>query len=87
MNYILNQLPIFAASEGPHVSISAETVFTIAGFPVTNSLILGAFGFLLCFWLLWYTAAGIKRGKRNFIIMLVEWVYEGLYGTVKNHYR
>lgn len=83
MIQLFNHLPIFAASEGPYVSISAEKVFDIAGFPITNSMVLGSFGFLLCFWLLWYTASGIKRGKRNFVVMLVEWIYEGLYGTVR----
>ena len=81
----LTQLPIIAASEGPHVSINAETVFTIGGFPITNSMVLGSLGFILCFWLLFHTASVIKRGgKRTFIVKLVEWVYEGLYKTVVN---
>ena len=84
MNQLFNQLTHFAAAEGPYVSISAEKVFDINGLPITNSMMLGMIGFLLCFWLLWYTASGIKKGKRNFVIMLVEWVYEGLYGTVKS---
>lgn len=84
MNQLFNQLPTFASAEGPHVAINADTVFTVAGVPVTNSMILGALGFVLCFWLLWHTAAAIKRGgKRTFIVQLVEWVYEGLYNTVK----
>ncbi len=84
MNQLLNQLPLFSAAEGPHVSISAEKVFDIAGFPITNSMTLGLLGFLLCFWLLWHVASVIKRGgKRSFVVRLVEWVYEGLYGTVR----
>ncbi len=80
----MNQLHYFAASEGPHVAINAETVFTIGGFPITNSMILGSIGFLVVFWLLWHTASIIKQGgKRSFVAKLVEWVYEGLYSTVE----
>lgn len=80
----MNQLTFFASSEQPHVSISAETVFTIAGIPITNSMILGSLGFLLVLGLMLYVANAVKRGdKRTFIVKLVEWVYEGLYGTVK----
>lgn len=83
MNY-MNQLFTFAATEKPHVSLGAETVFTIGGFPITNSIILGIFGFALTFWLLWATASSIKHGgKRNFIVKLTEWMYEGLYRTVE----
>lgn len=81
----MNQLLTFTSAEKPHVSINAETVFTIGGFPITNSIILGSFGFLLVFWMLWHTASTIKHGgKRSFIAKLVEWVYEGLYKTVES---
>ncbi len=80
----MNQLSQFAAADKPHVSINAETVFTINGFPITNSIILGSIGFVLVFWMLWHTASVLKRGgKRTFLVQLVEWVYEGLYGTVE----
>lgn len=81
----MNQLLTFASTDKPHVSISADTVFTVGGFPITNSMILGAVGFVLVFWLLWHTASVIKNnGKRSFIVKLVEWVYEGLYKTVES---
>lgn len=79
----MNQLNIFAAGDQPHVSIGAEAVFTVAGFPVTNSMILGSLGFLLLAWIMWHTVSTIKNNrKRTFIVKLVEWVYEGLYGMV-----
>jgi len=84
MNQLFTHLQLVASTEGPHVEIGAETVFTIGGFPITNSMLLGAIGFLVCFWLLWYTARAVRRGgKRGFVVQLVEWVYEGLYGTVR----
>lgn len=79
----MNQLHIFAASDQPHVSISAETVFTVGGFPITNSMILGSIGFILVAWLFWHVVSSIKQGKRGFVVKLVEWVYEGLYNTVE----
>lgn len=80
----MNQLFQFAASDKPHVSINAETVFTVNGFPITNSILLGSVGFVIVFWMLWHTASVIKRGgKRTFIVKLIEWMYEGLYGTVE----
>ena len=85
MNQSLNQLQVIAASSGPHVAINAETVFTIGGLPITNSMLLGLFGFLLCFGLLWHAASVIKRGgKRTFIVQFIEWIYESLYSTVKS---
>lgn len=80
MNHVFTTI---AASQ-PAVSIQAEKLFTVGGFPITNSLLLGIVGFIIVFWLLWHTASVIKNnGKRTKIVMLVEWVYEGLYGTVK----
>ena len=83
MTQLFNQLTTLAAAEGPHVSIKAETVFTVGGFPITNSMLLGLIGFILTFWLLWYTASALKQGKRTFVVQFVEWIYEGLYGTVR----
>lgn len=80
---MINQLLTFAAGDQPHVSISAETVFTVGGFPITNSMMLGVLGFAIVFWLMWHTVSTIKHDrKRTFIVKLVEWIYEGLYKTV-----
>lgn len=83
MNQVFNQVIIFAAGDKPHVSISAETVFTINGFPVTNSMMLGGLGLVVLIWIMWHTVSTIKSGReRTFVTKLVEWVYEGLYNTV-----
>lgn len=84
MNQVFNQITTFAAADGPHVSISAEEVFKIGSLPITNSILLGLIGYVLCFWLLWHVASVIKRdGKRSFVVKFVEWIYEALYGTVR----
>lgn len=76
-------MQLFASgSETPHVSLVAEEVFTVAGFPVTNSLILGAFGYVLLFGVLFYVAGKVRRGQKNRFVSLIQWVFEGLYSTV-----
>ncbi len=70
-------LPLFAAAE-LHISISADPLFHIAGFPVTNALVTGIFGSLLTVLILVYVASRIKRGKYNRFVGLVQWVFEGL---------
>lgn len=80
----MNQLLQFAASDKPHVSINAETLFTVYGFPITNSMLLGSVGFVIVFAMMWHTASAIKKGgKRTFVVQMVEMLYETLYGTVE----
>jgi F-type H+-transporting ATPase subunit a len=80
------QLFQFAASEGkPVISLPAEKIFSWNGVMITNSVILGTLGFILVLAMLGYTAWVIRSGrKRNFLVNLIDWVYEGLYGTVLN---
>ena len=75
---------IFAeAANTPHVSLAAEQVFTVFGFPITNAMVLGAFGYVLLLVALFYVARKLKRGKRNLFVGLVQWAFEALYATVE----
>ena len=75
---------IFAeAANTPHVSLAAEQVFTVFGFPITNAMVLGAFGYVLLLAALFYVARKLKRGKRNLFVGLVQWAFEALYATVE----
>lgn len=67
----------FAASE-LHISISADPLFHVFGFPVTNALLTGVVGGILTIAILWYVAGKVKRGKYNRFVGLVQWVFEGL---------
>lgn len=67
----------FAASE-LHISISAEPLFYIGTFPVTNALFTGIIGTALAVWILWYAAKRVSKGKYNRFVGLVQWVFEGL---------
>lgn len=76
-------MQLFASGgDTPHVSLVAEEVFNIFGFPITNSLILGVLGYALILWVLFYVAGKVKRGKKNRFVSLIQWVFEGLYDTV-----
>ena len=67
-----------------HVSPKAEPIFTVAGFDVTNSHLLGILGLAVLIWLLLWTAK-VARGKAkpNFATRLITWAFDGLYRTVE----
>lgn len=67
----------------PHISLVAEEVFTVFGFPITNSLVLGMVGYAVVLWVLFYVAGKVRRGGKNRFVSLVQWVFEGLYNTVQ----
>lgn len=72
------------AAAGPHISVKAEEVFNIAGFGITNSHTLGLLGLIVVVWLMFRTrAVALGKKKPNFATKLISWVFEGLYGTVK----
>lgn len=58
--------------------MSAQELFTIAGFPVTNALLTGIIGGIITLAILFYVGSRVKRGKYNRFIGLVQWVFEGL---------
>lgn len=73
-----------AAVEGatPFVSLPAEELFQVFGFPITNSLVTGIIGYALLIWMLFYVAGQVKRDNKNRFVSLVQWIFEGLYNTV-----
>lgn len=79
----MNSAQIFAASE-LHISISADTLFTIGGVPITNAVITGAIGLVITLALMFFVASRLKRGKYNRFVGLVQWVFEGLLVQIDN---
>lgn len=72
------------AAAGPHISIKADEIANVAGVSITNSHTLGLLGLLVLVWLMFRTrAAALGRKKPNFATRLVNWAFDGLYGTVK----
>lgn len=73
----------FASSDTPHVSLPAEELFTIFGFPVTNSMITGLLVTGLLVWMLFFVAKKVRTRSKNRFASFIQWVFEGLYGTVE----
>jgi len=77
-------MPIFA--EGLHISIAAEPIFHVGPLAVTNSMIMGIFGYLfVLIWLSWVArkAKTDDGKKKGFFTRLVIWCFTALYNTTK----
>ena len=71
------------ANASLHVSVKADEIFTIFGFPVTNSHMLGVVGLIVLMWLMFRTrAAALGKKKHTFATRLMNWTFDGLYNTV-----
>ena len=68
----------YIAAAELHISISADPLFHIFGFPITNALLTGIIGGLITMAILWYVGGKVKKGKYNRFVGLVQWVFEGL---------
>ncbi len=71
----------FAASE-LHISIAAEPLFYVNGFPITNAFVTGIVGTIITIVILGFVASKVKRGKYNRFVGLVQWVFEGLLKSI-----
>ena len=69
------------------VSIKAEPVFEIFGFPITNSILLGIAGYIIVVaWLFWVARQARPENdgkKKGFFTRIALWCFEGLYKTCK----
>lgn len=71
------------AATGPHISVKADEIFSVAGVSITNSHLLGILGLIVLVWALIATKrAAMGRTRHNFITKLFFWAFEGLYATV-----
>lgn len=75
--------PLFASGATPEVSLPTEELFSVFGFPVTNSMLTGILVTSLVIWMLFYTAKKVRHGEKSRFATLIQWVFEGLYGTVE----
>lgn len=69
------------ASSIPEVSIGPERLFTIGGFPVTNSHILALVGGTIILILTMSLVRAIKRGSRSRFVYAATAIFETLYDT------
>lgn len=71
------------ANAGLHISVKADEVFNVFGFPVTNSHMLGVVGLVVLMWLMFRTrAVALGKKKPTFMTRLMNWTFDGLYKTV-----
>ena len=70
------------AMEGIHVSLPTEVIFRIGLLPITNSMILGGLGVVVMLVILISAARMLRQKRQNRFTAFVQWVFEGMYGTV-----
>lgn len=75
---------IFFANSQPHIAIAPDTLFSIGPLGITNSMVLGMFGYVLLLWAFIYTARVVRTGqKRNRLVQLIVWIYESLLSIIE----
>lgn len=70
------------ATSAIHVNLPPEPIFHVGPLPITNSMIMGAFGVAVMLAVLGYSAWVLRQGKYNRFVGLVQWAVEGMYGSV-----
>src|SRR5258706_4037544 len=68
----------------PHISIKAEPIFHILGFPVTNSLLLSAVVFVCFLVMAYFYNRDFKREKKSTFFYLVTFVLRAVYNLFES---
>lgn len=77
---MLSRFAVFALD----VEISAQKVFSIGGFGVTNAMLTGLVGLAITLGVLFYVGGRLRRNKYNRFVGLVQWVFEGLLNQIND---
>jgi len=65
-----------------HISLPAQTLFTIGGFGVTNAMVTGTLSLVIFLVVFVYTSQMVKRGKYNRFVGFMQWAFEGMVGQI-----
>jgi F-type H+-transporting ATPase subunit a len=65
-----------------HISLASETLFTFAGFNVTNAMVTGALSLVIFLAVFLYVTSMVKRGKYNRFVGLVQWMFEAMLAQI-----
>lgn len=65
-----------------HISLASETLFTVAGFNVTNAMVTGALSLVIFLAVFLYVAFMVKRGRYNRFIGFMQWAFEGMLAQI-----
>lgn len=68
--------------ENIEVHLPPAQLFSIGPLPITNSMVLGLVGVIFMIIVLGLAAHQLKAGKKNRFVSFIQWVFEGMYGTV-----
>lgn len=71
-------------ASGIEISVGAQELFRVAGFPVTNSLLTGLVSMIVLLALFTYVVTMIKNGRYNRFVGLVQWAFEGMLGQIND---
>ncbi|MBI1863145.1 F0F1 ATP synthase subunit A [Candidatus Microgenomates bacterium] len=69
---------------GPHVSIKAEPVFSVAGFPIANSMLLSFFVFAFFIAIVAKYNTDAKKPKKSGLFYFVTFALRGIYGLFES---
>ncbi|MFZ1258298.1 MAG: F0F1 ATP synthase subunit A [Candidatus Saccharimonas sp.] len=69
--------------EHVQIHLPAATLFHIGPLPITNTMLLGGVGVLVMIAVLGLAARQVSEGKKNRFTGFIEWVFEGMYGQVR----
>lgn len=67
----------------PHISVPTEVITRVAGFPISNSMCLGAVGLVVLAGLVWHTRRRILMGRQTYISLAVVAMFEWLLDTTE----
>lgn len=65
-----------------HISLPAQTVFTVAGFGVTNAMLTGTLSLVIFLAIFIYTSYMVRNKRYNRFIGLMQWAFEGMVNQI-----
>lgn len=71
-------------ASGIEISLGAETLFTVFGFGITNSMVTGALSLVIMLVVFSYVVSKVKRGKYNRFVGLIQWGFEGMLSQIES---
>lgn len=67
-----------------HISLSADKLFSIGNFAITNSFLTGAVSLLIFLAIFSYVRYMVAHGKYNRFVGLIQWAFEGMLGQIES---
>lgn len=71
-------------ASGIEISVASQSLFTIGGFSITNTLLTGLVSTLALLSVFAYVIRKIQRGEYNRFVGLVQWAFEGMLGQIES---